>query len=106
MIEIISPRYERAMTILQKEGSINKVDTNLFTVQSQTGVGAYRIEYTNHGWKCNCPDYIKRGGQCKHIIATRYYLEIQKETPNGIQTEKVPLTYTQAWTAYNQAQTQ
>jgi hypothetical protein len=35
---------------------------------------------------------------------TRYYLEVQKEIPNGIVTEKVHLTYAQAWTAYNAAQ--
>lgn len=106
MIETKNPRYERAMTILQKEGSVNKIDANLFTVQSQTGIGQYRIENKNNEWKCNCPDYIKRGGQCKHIIATRYYLEVQQETRDGIKSEKVPLTYKQAWTAYNQAQIQ
>jgi transposase len=37
-------------------------------------------------------------------MATRYYLEVQKETPQGIVTEKVHLTYSQAWNAYNAAQ--
>jgi len=31
-------------------------------------------------------------------------LEVQKETPEGTVTEKVHLTYTQAWNAYNEAQ--
>jgi hypothetical protein len=53
---------------------------------------------------CSCPDYLYRGSKCKHIVATKYYLEVQKETPNGIVTEKVHLTYSQAWTTYNAAQ--
>ena len=36
--------------------------------------------------------------------ATRYYLEIEKDTPHGTVTEKIHLTYTQAWNAYNEAQ--
>lgn len=53
---------------------------------------------------CTCPDFVYRGGKCKHIAATRYYLEIEKDTPRGVVTEKVHLTYTQAWNAYNEAQ--
>ena len=54
---------------------------------------------------CTCPDFVYRGGRCKHIAATRYYLEIEKDTPQGTVTEKVHLTYKQAWDAYNAAQT-
>ena len=31
-------------------------------------------------------------------------MEIEKDTPTGTVTEKVHLTYTQAWNAYNEAQ--
>jgi transposase len=37
-------------------------------------------------------------------MATRYYLEVEKDTPTGTVTEKVHLTYKQAWDAYNAAQ--
>ena len=37
-------------------------------------------------------------------MATRYYLQVEKDTPTGTVTEKVHLTYTQAWGAYNEAQ--
>ena len=53
---------------------------------------------------CTCQDFVKRGGKCKHILATKYYLEVQKETPQGTVTEKIHLTYKQAWNAYNEAQ--
>jgi transposase len=53
---------------------------------------------------CTCPDFVYRGGKCKHIQATRYYLQVEKDTPTGTVTEKVHLTYAQAWNAYNEAQ--
>ena len=106
MIEARTLREKRAVAILAEKDTINKVDDDLFTVKSQTGGGRYRIEWTGKGWNCNCPDYITRGGQCKHILATRYYLEIRQETTDGIKTERIPLTYKQAWSAYNAAQTQ
>lgn len=106
MIKARTPREKRAVAILAEKDAINKVDDDIFAVKSQTGGGRYRIEWTGKGWKCNCPDYIKRGGQCKHILATRYYLEIQQESTDGIQTERIHLTYKQAWSAYNAAQTQ
>lgn len=53
---------------------------------------------------CTCQDFLNRGGKCKHILATKYYLEVEKETPQGTYYEKVKLTYAQAWNAYNEAQ--
>ena len=53
---------------------------------------------------CTCPDFLNRGGKCKHILATKYYLEVEKETPQGTYYEKIRLTYKQAWNAYNEAQ--
>ena len=53
---------------------------------------------------CTCPDFAYRGGKCKHIVATKYYLEVEKNTPHDVVYEKVQLTYAQAWNAYNEAQ--
>jgi transposase len=99
----ITARETRARAILANEGAIKKVGEHTFAVKSQSGNGLYKIEGGNE-WKCTCPDYVNRGSQCKHILATKYYLEVQKQTPEGIVTEKVRLTYSQAWTAYNAAQ--
>jgi uncharacterized Zn finger protein len=84
MIEAKTQREKRAVDILAEKDAINEIKGSLFTVKSQTGVGQYWIEWTGMGWKCDCPDYIKRGGQCKHILATRYYREIQQETTDSI----------------------
>lgn len=98
-------REDRARVIASKPNAVKEVKAGLFTVQSQSGVGAYRVE-NDHGWKCNCPDHVTRGVDCKHILATRYYLEAQHETPSGVVSVKMPLTHTQAWSAYNAAQTE
>jgi hypothetical protein len=85
-------------------GKVKKVNDHSFKVKSQSGKGAYEVKSTNDGMTCTCPDFVYRGGKCKHIQATRYYLEIEKDTPQGTVTEKIHLTYSQAWNAYNEAQ--
>ena len=97
-------REERGKAIANNKGSVKKVNDHSFKVKSQSGKGAYEVKATPNGMTCTCPDFVYRGGKCKHIAATRYYLEIEKDTPEGIVTEKVHLTYSQAWNAYNEAQ--
>jgi uncharacterized Zn finger protein len=86
------------------QGNVKKVNDHSFKVKSQSGNGIYEVKATPNGMTCTCPDFVYRGGKCKHIAATRYYLEIEKDTPQGTVTEKVHLTYKQAWDAYNAAQ--
>ena len=97
-------REERGKAIANKKGSVKQVTDHSFKVKSQSGKGAYEVKATPSGMTCTCPDFVYRGGKCKHIQATRYYLEIEKDTPQGTVTEKVHLTYSQAWNAYNEAQ--
>lgn len=54
---------------------------------------------------CDCPDSEIHKNTCKHAYAVRYYLDIEKYTPEGIKSERVRLTYKQAWSVYNEAQT-
>jgi transposase len=86
------------------QGNVKKVNDHSFKVKSQSGNGFYEVKASESGMTCDCPDFVYRGGKCKHIQATRYYLEIEKDTPRGVVTEKVHLTYKQAWDAYNAAQ--
>jgi transposase len=97
-------REKRGKAIANQGDQIKKVNDHAFKVKSQSGSGFYEVKATPNGMTCNCPDFVYRGGKCKHIQATRYYLEIEKDTPTGTVTEKVHLTYTQAWNAYNEAQ--
>ena len=97
-------REQRGKAIANNKGSVKQVNDHSFKVKSQSGNGAYEVKATPNGMTCTCPDFVYRGGKCKHIQATRYYLEIEKDTPTGTVTEKVHLTYSQAWNAYNEAQ--
>jgi len=97
-------REIKGKEIADKGNQVKKVNDNSFKVKSQSGKGAYEVKATPSGMTCSCPDFVFRGGRCKHIQATRYYLEIEKDTPQGTVTEKVHLTYAQAWSAYNEAQ--
>jgi transposase len=97
-------REERGKAIANNSGHVKKVNDHSFKVKSQSGKGTYEVKATPNGMTCTCPDFVYRGGKCKHIQATRYYLEIEKDTPHGTVTEKVHLTYSQAWNAYNEAQ--
>lgn len=101
---IKTTREERGKAIADKSGQIKQIDNNVFKVKSQSKYGYYEVKSTSEGMTCTCSDYVKRGGVCKHIIATRFYLEVHKDTPNGTVTEKVHLTHAQAWEAYNKAQ--
>jgi transposase len=89
---------------IAENGNVKKVSDQSFKVKSQSGKGAYEVKATPNGMTCTCPDFVYRGGKCKHIAATRYYLQVEKDTPQGTVTEKVHLTYSQAWNAYNEAQ--
>jgi transposase len=89
---------------IAENGNVKKINSSSFKVKSQSGKGTYEVKATPNGMTCTCPDFVYRGGRCKHIAATRFYLEIEKDTPQGTVTEKVHLTYSQAWEAYNAAQ--
>jgi transposase len=97
-------REARGKAIADQGNQIKKVSDYSFRVKSQSGKGFYEVKETKDGLTCNCPDFVYRGGRCKHIMATRYYLQVEKDTPEGIVTEKVHLTYAQAWDAYTEAQ--
>lgn len=103
---LTTSREERGRAIVNKSGQIKKIDDHSFAVKSQTGNSVYEVKTTEKGMTCTCPDFITRRQPCKHILATRYFLTVEKDTPQGTVTEKVRLTYTQAWSAYNQAQTE
>lgn len=100
----IGTRENRGKAIASQSDNIKKVNDHQYKVKSQSGHGFYDVKETDHGMTCTCKDFTTRGGKCKHILATKYYLEVQKETPQGIVTEKIRLTYKQAWNAYNEAQ--
>src|ERR1700674_2485646 len=60
---------------------------------------------------CSCPDFENRQLRCKHLFAVEYVIQreftFNEETQTQTVTETVTVkqTYTQEWSAYNEAQT-
>lgn len=83
-----------------------------YIVPSQTGSGAYLVQYDNATFKpkCECEDYEKRsvlGIKCKHIWAVELTINKQVNVDGSTTlTKTVRVTYPQDWSAYNKAQIQ
>lgn len=103
----LSQKELKAKIILSRENSVRKVNENIFLVQSQTGIGWYKVQFTAGKWNCNCPAFTKHGHiePCKHIIALEVCLKSLIK-PSIIEDESVleKQTYSQDWTLYNNAQ--
>ncbi len=91
-------RQLRGLEIVKKKGV--KESEGGWLVKSESGRGYYRV---SEEFACTCPDFENHKAICKHSYAVRYFL--QAETPQGIKIGRVRLTYPQAWSAYNAAQT-
>ncbi len=62
--------------------------------------------FVNEEFDCDCPDSQFHKKTCKHAYAVRFYLQKETATPQGTKTERMRITYKQAWHAYNKAQTE
>ncbi|MEI2763319.1 SWIM zinc finger family protein [Methanothrix soehngenii] len=60
-------REARGKAIAEQGNQIKKVSDYSFRVKSQSGKGVYEVHETKDGMTCTCPDYLYRGGRCKHI---------------------------------------
>ena len=82
-------------------------------VPSQSGKGVYAVRHlaeTNP--ECSCPDYEARRQNSKHIYAAIYVMRREQNadgnttvTETATFTATKQVTYPQAWSAYNAAQT-
>ncbi|MGI8810383.1 MAG: transposase [Acidimicrobiales bacterium] len=75
-----------------------------WSVPSQSGGRPYKVDPVARF--CTCADHETRGIACKHILAVEF--TIRREKGKGgvyrVTEEKVKVTYTQQWSAYNAAQ--
>lgn len=86
---------------IAKQWAVRETKDGWF-VRSQSGHGFYKV---SDDFVCECADSELHNETCKHAFAVRYYLDIEKQKPTGAEIEKIRLTYPQAWSAYNEAQT-
>ena len=104
-------RKERGLQIANTS-RIMRRERGGYIVPSQTGSGAYLVQYDNATFKpkCECEDYEKRsvlGIKCKHIWAVELSINKQVNSDGSTTlTKTVKVTYPQDWSAYNKSQTQ
>src|SRR5262249_37854495 len=94
---------------LVADGNI-AVCAGYYSVGSQYGAGRYRVVVDGLFPSCTCDDFETTGRECKHMLAVRKWLEVQKGNAPAPQphvvAERVPRkTYKQDWKNYNLAQT-
>ena len=75
----VNPRQIRGKEIVEQGNQIQRLDDIHYTVNSQSGNGAYDVIASESGWICNCPDSIYRNAKCKHTFAVEISLAIRKE---------------------------
>jgi hypothetical protein len=104
-VDFDGERWEKGRLIAETPGAIEQVRDGLFLVKSQGGSGSYRVSLGAGNVECNCPDFVKRNLPCKHAASVRFFLEKQTILQSGaVQSERVPITYEQAWATYDRAQ--
>lgn len=91
--------------LTQKDGA--------WLVPSQSTSKRYTVDANPTAPHCNCPDFELRQQKCKHVLAVEITIEreqsitetIDGQTVTTKTTETLKVSYTQDWTAYNDAQT-
>lgn len=100
--DMMDGRQLRGYEIFKTNGIKPHPKKDGWIVPSQSSNKKY---FVSEDFVCDCPDSEFRHATCKHAYAARYYLQIEKDTPEGTEATKIRLTYPQAWKAYNEAQT-
>ena len=67
----INERELRGQAIAQNFGWVRRVDETTYMVHSQMLDTEYRVEQTETGWVCDCPDSMFRLVKCKHVADIR-----------------------------------
>lgn len=98
-------RQDRGLALAKSKGQkIRHIAGAKYLVPSATeNAGGYVVDV--EASQCSCPDFETRGLRCKHLWAVEYVRQ-EVTTPDGttVVTEKVSVSYTQNWPAYNAAQ--
>ena len=95
-------RKERG-AILANERTV-KQSYGGWRVPSQSGAGMYVVTLDGEKETCSCSDYEHRESKCKHIYAVEFTKEYRITDDDVEVIETVTKTYSQNWSAYNDAQ--
>jgi len=103
---LLEAREMRGHEIIANQ-KITQLDTNTFLVPSQSSDNSYRVQFSEDECTCNCPDHQYRKMKCKHIFAVELTVTREIDEQGTVtETKTAKVTYSQDWTAYDQAQTQ
>ena len=79
MEKLNTPRELRGLAILSMGNTIRMVKEDTYVVNSQTGVGEYRVKKCSRKWYCTCPDFLDRLQDCKHIFAVKFSHKLKSD---------------------------
>ncbi len=74
----VNEREMRGQSIAQNFGWVRRVDETTYMVHSQRLDREYRVEQTETGWICECPDSTFRLLKCKHVWAVEISWTLRK----------------------------
>lgn len=98
-------RKQRGMQIAQT-CRIMKREKGGYIVPSQSGSGAYVVQYKDFKPVCECPDCEVKNNKCKHIWAVELTINKQVNSDGSTTiTKTAKMTYSQNWSAYDEAKT-
>ena len=77
---VLLSREERGKAIAEKPNQIMRLEERFYKVNSQSGHGMYNVikRKESTGWLCDCPDFVHRKVQCKHVWAVQISLSVRK----------------------------
>ena len=77
--EMVNARKARGMILLEEGFEPKEINSHSWIVPSQNGCGTYQVSVFQRHWKCSCPDYLKRGVECKHICAVKIWKNLRNK---------------------------
>ena len=85
----LNEREQRGQSIAQNFGWVRRVDETSYMVHSQKLEKEYRVEQTETGWVCDCPDSTYRLLKCKHVWAVEISWTLRKRVEEARRIEPI-----------------
>jgi transposase-like protein len=88
VLEYENPRVRRANAMINNGFEPKRIKEHIFNVPSQSSKRFYTvIREGKYLWSCSCPDHSYREKMCKHIIATKMWLDMKRKMLNDSHEE-------------------
>ncbi len=64
-------------------GQVARLESDLYSVKSQSHEEYYQVIKTEAGWRCSCLDHVFRDQKCKHIWSVEFSGKLRAEVAKG-----------------------